>query len=77
LQLDETSVAGHALPRRANQQKHVKPSSQKYSALPKFGNDVLIAHPARHEGRIAIVTKTRVRDAVDADSAGARLRVED
>ncbi len=52
-------------------QRSVNARSRKYSALPKFGKDVLIAAARpKEEGRIAIVTNAG-RAAVDADGVGA------
>ncbi|MBR1326270.1 hypothetical protein ABIA00_008255 [Bradyrhizobium ottawaense] len=42
----------------ARRAKHpVNPSTQKHSYLPNFGYVVSMAHPARHKGRFAIVTR--------------------
>ena len=50
----------------------VKTRRQKYSTLPKFGNNVFVASPRpKEEGRIAIVTNAG-RAAVDVGDTGAK-----
>jgi hypothetical protein len=49
---------------------HVKPLDEKYSALPQFGFTLLISGLALTEGRFAIVTIRRARDAMDAAASG-------
>ena len=63
--------------RRANQfpilRNRVKPQNQKYFASQFGKSEVQLTHPVPIEGRIAIVTLRRPRDAVDAERQ-ARLR---
>jgi hypothetical protein len=60
----------------ARRAKHpVNPSAQKHSTLPNFGYSAYSAHPARHKGRFAIVTR-RGQGGGGRDGVGAHSKLQ-